>query len=242
MGTAITTICCTQVATTALSKDQNVSSSLIYPVVNGLVKCHLKIGTDDHQMIIRFKETVKGELLSRFAFIPDSVPAISEALDPRYHHLGFFSSEEQSQVRDIISIKVDALHLANSENESTQPKAKKRKEDSAMSFLLGTECANDSNQAWRDKLKLFQIEPQIHHDSDSFEWWKANESRFPTIAKIARRYLCVTATSVPSERVFSAAGLVINNKRCSLTPENADMLIFLSKNVIIHNFVVNKGY
>lgn len=32
-----------QVATTALSLDQNVASLLIHPVVNGLVNCHLKV-------------------------------------------------------------------------------------------------------------------------------------------------------------------------------------------------------
>ena len=51
--------------------------------------------------------------------------------------------------------------------------------------------------------------------------------RFPTLAKLARHYLCVPATSVPAERIFSIAGLVISNKRSSLTPENADMLTFL---------------
>ena len=55
--------------------------------------------------------------------------------------------------------------------------------------------------------------------------------RFPTLAKLARHYLCVPATSVPAERIFLIAGLVISNKRSSLTPENADMLIFLSKNL-----------
>ena len=62
-----------QVATTALSKDQNVSSSLIHPVVNGLVKCHLKPGGEDLEIVKRFKEVVVGELLRHFSFGPESV-------------------------------------------------------------------------------------------------------------------------------------------------------------------------
>ena len=58
-----------------------------------------------------------------------------------------------------------------------------------------------------------------------------NAERFPTIAKVAKRYLCIPATSVPAERVFSTAGLIINEKRSSLLPENSDMLIFLNKNL-----------
>ena len=62
------------------------------------------------------------------------------------------------------------------------------------------------------------------------EWWSHNSGQFPNIAKLAKRYLCVPATSVPAEQVFSVAGEVVNCKRSSLKPENVDMLIFLNKN------------
>ena len=69
------------------------------------------------------------------------------------------------------------------------------------------------------------------------EWWSHNSLQFPNLAKLAKKYLCVPATSVPAtsvpaEQVFSIAGVVINNKQCSLKPENVDMLIFLIKIVL----------
>jgi hypothetical protein len=36
-----------------------------------------------------------------------------------------------------------------------------------------------------------------------------NEARFPVISKVARKYLAVPATSVPRERIFSAAGILV---------------------------------
>jgi len=191
-------------------------------------------------MVKWFKEVVAGELLRRFPFDPESVTVLSAALDPRYHHLNFFSAEEQTQVCDIISDKAKTLYeqdsattdLSSSDFTCTQPQAKKWKEETAMSFLLGVGTESDGDTpSWQDEIEQFQRERQVHHDSDALEWWRKSEMRFPTLAKLARHYLYVPATSVPAERNFSIAGLVISNKRSSLTPENADMLIFLSKNL-----------
>ena len=43
--------------------------------------------------------------------------------------------------------------------------------------------------------------------------------------------LCVCGTSVPSERLFSQAGYLVNNLRTKLTPEHVNMLVFLAKNL-----------
>jgi len=40
---------------------------------------------------------------------------------------------------------------------------------------------------------------------------------FPRIAKVARKWLCVGATSTASERVFSDCGLVVTAKRTRLS-------------------------
>ena len=63
------------------------------------------------------------------------------------------------------------------------------------------------------------------------EWWKKNESYFPRLSQVAKKYLAVPASSVPSERVFSTAGEIVNKKRCRLHFENVDLLIFLNKNL-----------
>ena len=175
-----------QVATTALSKENNISSSLIHPVVNGLVKCHVEVGGEHLAMVKQFEEVVTEELLQRFPFDPKSIAVLSSALDPRYHHLNFFSAKEKAQVHNIISDKVQTLYrqysttiLLSSDSACTQPQAKKRKEEeTAMSFLLGTEYDSHSTPTWRDEIEQFQKEPQAHHDSDAPEWWRNNEANF----------------------------------------------------------------
>ncbi|CAI6355517.1 unnamed protein product [Macrosiphum euphorbiae] len=55
-------------------------------------------------------------------------------------------------------------------------------------------------------------------------------SEFPTVVKLATKYLCIQGTSVPSERIFSCAGNVITDHRSSLSLDHAEELIFLSMN------------
>ncbi len=47
---------------------------------------------------------------------------------------------------------------------------------------------------------------------------------------LAQSYLSIPATSVPAERVFSTAGNVITKKRNRLSPDTAEMIIFLHEN------------
>ena len=58
-------------------------------------------------------------------------------------------------------------------------------------------------------------------------WWQMHEKKFPALSILARRTLCIPATSAPSERVFSVAGLTISKCRTSIQPQHASDLIFL---------------
>ena len=68
-------------------------------------------------------------------------------------------------------------------------------------------------------------------DDNPLKWWKFEESRLPTLSKVARKYLCVCATSVESERTFSTGGNIVTKKRSSLKPNKVNQLIFLAKNL-----------
>ena len=63
--------------------------------------------------------------------------------------------------------------------------------------------------------------------NNPLDWWRKNESRFPHIAKLAKKLLCIPATSAPAERLFSHAGLIISKTRAALKPENAATAVLL---------------
>ncbi len=77
---------------------------------------------------------------------------------------------------------------------------------------------------------MYENEREISRNENPLEWWRLNRSKYPKISQMAYKYLCITATSVPSERMFSASGHLTSDKRSRLTPDNANLLLFLKKN------------
>ena len=68
-----------------------------------------------------------------------------------------------------------------------------------------------------------------YKDGDPFTWWSQHKARFPLLSRLARRYLSATATSVPSERLFSLAGNVYEEYKNRILPEHAETLLFAKK-------------
>ena len=73
---------------------------------------------------------------------------------------------------------------------------------------------------------------ELVDDCDPLKWWRAKrrEGIMVPCLNVVKKMFCIPATSVPSEQLFSKAGLLISEKRTRLSPKNVDMLLFLSKN------------
>ncbi|KAK5911937.1 hypothetical protein CesoFtcFv8_001862 [Champsocephalus esox] len=72
--------------------------------------------------------------------------------------------------------------------------------------------------------------PPTMSSDDPAAWWWNKRTTYPLLSEVPFSYLCVQASSTPSERVFSTAGDTICPERSRILPEKADMLICLNKN------------
>jgi hAT family protein len=70
--------------------------------------------------------------------------------------------------------------------------------------------------------------PVASKDTDILEWWKHHADTYPRLARIARDYLAIPATSVPAERVFSGGADLITDKRGSLNEDTIRACLCLS--------------
>ena len=57
-------------------------------------------------------------------------------------------------------------------------------------------------------------------------FWKVKKSNFPELYKLHAKYLCIPATSVPYERVFSKSGLIISDRRNGLCGKNLNRITY----------------
>ena len=55
----------------------------------------------------------------------------------------------------------------------------------------------------------------------------SSSSRYPHLARLARRYLCVPATSTEAERVFSGLSFLLTKQRMAMTGDHVNMQLFL---------------
>jgi hypothetical protein len=67
-----------------------------------------------------------------------------------------------------------------------------------------------------DELDAYLRVQQVSANVDPLEWWKNHEAEFPHVARMAKQYLGVPATSAAVERLFSSVGLVKSDLRGSL--------------------------
>ena len=57
--------------------------------------------------------------------------------------------------------------------------------------------------------------------------WYMNKERFPILYDMALKYMCVPATSAPSERVFSVTSKILTKFRNRLDPDTAGSILFI---------------
>lgn len=126
-----------------------------------------------------------------------------------------------------------------SPSDEDQLPCKKKRKSTALDLLFGetfevkeTTKSSTAKRASEEVLRYRERDPLPLKDNP-LQWWK-RQSDLPMLSSLAKRYLCIPATSVASERVFSTAGDIISVQRSVLRHDHVDQLIFLKKNLALH--------
>ena len=235
------------VITEAIGAEKWVTISTIRPLLYKLLNVHLKSVATDNRQQRALKSAMYADLEQRYT--GELLLLLSKAafLDPRLKALSFLSTVEKEELR--VAIETEATAVAEGmcsetrnnsdtpEGTTTPPPVKRAKGEHKLLELLDdiVQPTEDQQltfthlQKARTEVTRYVDEP-FTQDSP-LEWWKRNAFRYPILSQMAKKYLAIPATSVPSERAFSSAGHIVNSKRSCLLPSSVNMLVFLAENL-----------
>jgi hypothetical protein len=87
------------------------------------------------------------------------------------------------------------------------------------------------------EVERYLMIPPLISTSHVLEWWKHHSEEYPCLARIARDYLAIPATSAPAERAFSGGANLVSKKRGSLDEDTIQACLCL-KSWLGHSFAL----
>ena len=223
-------------ATEALSSEVYPSVSCIIRMVVGLIKNDLTPRENDSDITETFKCKVIVGLRSRISFpdndgFPHSAVAVALLLDPRHKSLSVIDDlEVREQLKNFVLDLLRKQQQEETPQNDTKDQLPPCKKQRTVSSYLEGDFSDEESDSIEDEMRQYLHDKVTRASTKNpLMWWKVNAGKFPQLAKLARKFLCIMGTSVPSERVFSIAGLTITKTRSQLDPEAVDQIIFMNK-------------
>jgi hypothetical protein len=131
------------------------------------------------------------------------------------------------------SLTSHATASSSNEDLMNTPPSRASKGGTVIKHFLN-KCGFTSNNTMMSSVRMLTIEQEIaklssipkdNHEVKSF--WQAHGQEMPKLTMIARKYLCICATSVPSESAFSVSNYVLRKNRLALASKNVKHTMFL---------------
>ena len=182
---------------------------------------------DDREKIIKLAETMYRQQVAASQVKASTTKGGSSSNDSK-------SSSSNNSKSSSSSSKMDTTGSGTETKKTESGDSKAVKADADQKRQAGYPTDSDSDdeedpitQEWKSYLKQKDI---CWVTGDPYGWWRENKLKFPHLAPLARKYLALPATSTESERLFSAAGFMMNKRRSSLKSDNLNMMLFIRTN------------
>ncbi|CAB4401701.1 unnamed protein product [Rhizophagus irregularis] len=146
--------------------------------------------------------------------------------DPRCKSLNFANESQKNQTKALFR----EIYNEKRQELSTIQQQQSLSPDNTINSLLQDIFANRHRRERQDEIDEYMMIEEIDVSTCPFKWWASQESRFPILSQLAKKYLAIPATSAASERLFSDAGNVMTVKRTNLSPTTFEHLIFCKRN------------
>jgi len=181
-----------------------------------------RININNPQNCEKLEEKIKAALydaMLHYWKVPSDKAMLATLLDPWCKPLSFMSESLKNETIELLKTKYE-------ESQALYGIEKDNKQNHSNSLL----ASMFHNRCTQLEVSDYLGAQEIQWDQCPLAWWRNNQSRFPVLSKLARKYLAIPATSTASERLFSDAGNTMTEKRTLLLPTTFEHLVFLNNN------------
>ena len=185
-------------------------------------------------------EKVKQDIYSALIYywdIPSDLSLMAALLDPHYKNLDFVEIDTEKERiiqklrNEIGGIEVPRSETLNNPAPSIESESSIRSHKEYRQWRQKKVKKVIPNVVICDEVTNYLSLPLALETENPLDWWRMHSQNFPKLAKFARKYLAIPATSVSSERLFSDAGNLISTKRTNLDTKLAGQMLFLKRNI-----------
>jgi hypothetical protein len=161
---------------------------------------------------------------------------ISQAtlLDPWFKRQGFSDDPKFKVARECLLGKVCVINIRSAFTAVDSDKTVTTSNSKIWELFdekIKELCAESNpTAASTTELDRYIAEPILPRTSDPLHWWNARNALYPRLYTAVKKRLCVVATSVPCERIFSKAGQILREKR-SIIKYSKLSILFLNTNL-----------
>ncbi|XP_073331910.1 zinc finger BED domain-containing protein 4-like [Pagrus major] len=230
-----------------LTRKVSSSDAMAADVIPAVTVLHrfLTRETDEDHGVKAMKGTLAAAVRKRFTDVEaNPLYSIATLLHPRYKNRFFSNATTAAHAKEVL--KLELLRLPGEldkqeDHDLNEPPSRKPRTDQTTSSLdsifdeiadeqasasVGTAAVGSSVQ-----VETYLGEAVISREDKPLQYWVVNKVRFPTLARLAGRYLSAPCTSVDSERLFSSVSHIVSESRNRLTADHAEMILFIKKNL-----------
>jgi len=197
----------------------SVTASFVIPCIRGL---RASLASTPVRYNTKLVSALKLSLLDRRLSAYESRQLFNSAsiLDPRFKMDWCSGLEAETAKSSFIDMARHApsttQETAPAVNPTAPPQPKRSKLFSFMASPQAPVPTSDSDHII-EELGSYLSEPCAPENADPLEFWRSNAAKYPALARLAKRYLGIPASSTPVERLFSIAGKIFRPDRCSLS-------------------------
>ena len=209
--------------TDALSAESEVTASSINAVFHILREDVLSVDTTNNSTLTSDIKTFVMNYMEKKYESNELHSLLSKAsyIDPRFC-TKYIDDLEKDDVKQMIAEEgvllienrnPDPVPTDEVQNDNGEAPARKKRKLGSWLAKAGRqeiETPLTAKQRMDEEMERYERSPRADPSSDPLQWWKLNSNQYPVLSQVAKKYLCICASSSASERVFSTSGHIVS--------------------------------